>query len=172
MASLRIINAARSSKAIVSIKLKFGLDVPYEKVKIFGTTVENFVKERPKEWLALLGFRATVVEADLGYIGYIVLLNHVESWQNIGVIKQSLADVSSFCLEVQKMLQMKFVSPPMPVNLSLEENNIMTSGISQSKSADTADVNDGPTLDGIQIIQNLFNRNPTNPSATIEKKEN
>ena len=31
---------------------------------------------------------------------------------------QSKADLSSFCLEVTKKLDMKYESPPMPVNLS------------------------------------------------------
>jgi hypothetical protein len=38
--------------------------------------------------------------------------------QNIGPILQSKADLSSFCLEVTKKLDMKYESPPMPVNLS------------------------------------------------------
>ena len=38
--------------------------------------------------------------------------------QNIGPILQSKADLSSFCLEVTKKLEMKYESPPMPVNLS------------------------------------------------------
>lgn len=41
-----------------------------------------------------------------------------EKWQNIGAILQSKADLSSFILEVTKKLDMKYESPPMPVNLS------------------------------------------------------
>ena len=102
LAPLRIINAARSPKAFVTVKLKLGIDVAYEKIKVFGTVIENFVKERPREWIKLCAFRSTVVEADLGYVGYIVVLNHVESWQNIGAIKQSLADCASFCWKYQR----------------------------------------------------------------------
>ena len=38
--------------------------------------------------------------------------------QNIGPILQSRADLASFCLEVTKKLNIKYESPPMPVNLS------------------------------------------------------
>ena len=121
LAGTRIINAARSPKAQVYIHLKFGIDVSYEKVKIFHSAVENFVKERPQEWIKLLAFRATVVEADLGYIGYVLVLQHVESWQNIGSILDSKADLSSFCLEVGNKMEMRFISPPMPVNIYVDK---------------------------------------------------
>lgn len=173
LAALRIINAARSPKAIVTVKLKFGIDVPYEKVKLFGTVIETFVKDRPREWINLLGFRATAVEADLGYIAYIVILNHVESWQNIGAIKQSQADVASFCLEVSKKMAMRFIAPPMPVDLRLEENSLAAQNFPK------VPVNEGASVSGnsdnldqgsIQMIQNLFHKPPA-PVTKAKKKK-
>ena len=121
LAGSRIINAARSPKAQVYVNLKFGIDISYEKVKIFRTVVETFVNERPQEWLKLAAFRANAVEADLGYISYVLVLQHVESWQNVGAVLESKAEVSSFCLEVAKQMEMRFVSPPKPINLSFAE---------------------------------------------------
>jgi len=161
LAPLRIINAARSPKAFVSVKLKFGIDVAYEKIKVFGTVVENFVKERPREWIKLCAFRSTVVEADLGYVGYIVVLNHVESWQNIGAIKQSLADCASFCLEVSKKLDMRFVAPPMPIDLRIDNGNAVQTSLN-------ADVGEGRD-DGISMIHKLFSK-PAEPATTTKKK--
>ena len=66
----------------------------------------------------MAGFRATRVEADAGYIEYKIVVQHREKWQNIGPILQSKADLSSFCLEATKKLDMRYESPPMPVNLS------------------------------------------------------
>ncbi len=119
LANLRIINAKRSPQAVVCVKLKFGINVPYQKVKTFGDVIENFVKDRPREWLKLAAFRATEVQADLGYIEYVVVLQHMESWQNIGDVLQSQASVASFCLEVSKKMEMRFTAPPMPVDLSI-----------------------------------------------------
>jgi hypothetical protein len=121
LAGSRIINAARSPKAQVYLNLKFGIDISYKKVKIFRTVVETFVNERPQEWLKLAAFRVIAVEADLGYISYVLVLQHVESWQNIGAVLESKAEVSSFCLEVTKQMEMRFVSPPKPINLSFAE---------------------------------------------------
>lgn len=119
----RILNAARSPKAVTYVYLKFGIDVPYSKVMIFKDVVEKFVKERPREYIKLNGFRAVGVEADLGYIKYVICLQHVESWQNIGEVLNAKASVASFCLEVQKKMDMRYVAPPMPVDLSIVGKN-------------------------------------------------
>ncbi|KAL7499239.1 hypothetical protein ACHAWT_010159 [Skeletonema menzelii] len=122
IAQLRIINANRSPKAVVSVLIKFGLETPFNKVTVFRAAVENFIKARPREWIALSGFRATSVEADFGYVEYKIIAQHREKWQNMGAILQSKADLSSFILEVTKKLDMKYESPPMPVNLSAAGN--------------------------------------------------
>lgn len=74
LANSRIINAARSPQAYLYVYLKFGVDVPYSKLQIFRSALEQFIRDRPREWLSLCAFRATKVEADLGYIEYIVVL--------------------------------------------------------------------------------------------------
>jgi hypothetical protein len=123
LASTRIINASRSPKALVYLRLKFGVNVPYSKVQIFRKTVEGFVKARPREWLVLLGFRASRVEADLGFIEYVIIMQHREAWQNIGPILQSKADLFSFCLEIQKKLDMSYTAPPVPVDLAFKRGH-------------------------------------------------
>ena len=119
LAASRVINAKRSPKANVFVYMKFGLKVPYAKIQIFRKAVEAFVKERPREWLALAGFRATQVATEQGFIEYVIVLSHRESWQNIGTILQSKADVASYCLELSKKLDMKYTAPSLPVSLSL-----------------------------------------------------
>ena len=121
LASSRIINGTRSTKAVIWFLLRFGLDVPYQKTEIFKMAVEKFVKARPREWLSFLGFRATQVAADLGYIEYIVVLQHRDSWQNIGALLQSKAILQSFCLELQKKMDMRYKSPPLPVDLKISD---------------------------------------------------
>ena len=58
--------------------IKFGVDVPYEKIMLFKTSVESFVKARPREWLSFVAFRATRVEYDAAFVEYIIVLQHVE----------------------------------------------------------------------------------------------
>lgn len=70
----------------------------------------------------MVGFRATRVEQDGGFIEYIVVLQHRESWQNIGAILNSKAEVTSFTLEVAKQLGMRYRSPPLPVSLNMGQD--------------------------------------------------
>lgn len=166
LAVLRIINANRSAKAIVAVLIKFGLETPFNKITVFKTATENFIKARPREWISLVGFRATRVEADIGYIEYKIVVQHRESWQNIGPVLQSKADLSSFCLEATKKLDMKYESPPMPVNLSTS-GNLDMSGIFQGESDDLKGDSIGAEGDGrvapkslsaedLQEVANLF----------------
>jgi hypothetical protein len=124
LANSRIVNAARSTKAVVYIKLKFGIDVPTAKIDAFKDRVENFVKIRPREWLSPPSIRASRVEADLGFIEYVISLHHRDSWQHMGNIVSSKAAVTSYCLEVQKELEIKYVAPPTPVHLSLTNSQL------------------------------------------------
>jgi len=97
--------------------MKFGIDVPYEKIILFRSAVESFVKARPREWLQFLAFRANQIQSDLAYVEYSIVMQHVEGWQNIGAILTSKADLSSYCLELSKKLDMRYEAPPLPVNL-------------------------------------------------------
>jgi hypothetical protein len=42
-----------------------------------------------------------------------------ESWQNVGAVNTSKAEVASFGLELSKKLDMRYKSPPLPVNLNM-----------------------------------------------------
>lgn len=47
---------------------------------------------------------------------------HRESWQNIGAILNSKAEVTSFTLEVGKQLGMHYNAPPLPVTLKMSQD--------------------------------------------------
>ena len=117
LAKSRIINGGRSTKATITFTLKFGINVPFQKIEIVRQAVARFVKERPREWRSLIGFRATGIQEDQGFIQYIVILTHREMWQNIGTLLPSKATLQAFCLELQKRLNIRYVSPPRPVDL-------------------------------------------------------
>lgn len=147
LARSRIINMKRSDQAQVIISLKFGVGEPFQKIKVFRKAVEQFVKDRVQEWIEMSAFRSTRVEADLGYIEYVVVLKHRESWQQVSLVLESKAAVSryvilggrecssvvllrvahykftscfSFCLELQKQLGLRYTAPPLPVNLNTD----------------------------------------------------
>lgn len=75
------------------------------------------MKARPREWLALNGFRAHRIVADQGFMEYAIVIQHRESWQSIGVLLDSKANLSSYCNEVARQLNMHYRAPPLPVDL-------------------------------------------------------
>jgi len=119
LAKSRIINGARSPKPVCYVAMKFGIETPYKKVEVFKNAVEKFVKNRPREWLGLTGFRCARIEADHGFIEYTIVLQHRESWQNIVPVLNSKHTVHCFCLELAKKLDMRYKSPALPVDLRM-----------------------------------------------------
>jgi hypothetical protein len=55
----------------------------------------------------------------------LILTAQREAWQNLGAILASKATVASFCLELSKKLDMRYQSPPLPVDLAVvrRDNN-------------------------------------------------
>lgn len=104
---------------------KFGIDVPYEKIMIFRKAAEQHVAARPREWLAFLGFRSGAISVDLGFITYTIIVQHREPWQNVRSILESKGALTAYCLEVAKQLDMRYRSPPLPVDLNVLNNGVL-----------------------------------------------
>jgi len=100
--------------------LKFPLDVPYEKVKIFHEALETFIRNRPREWIGLRAFRATSVNAQLGFIEYMVLVDHRETWAALGQVRGSQSDLMGFGVELAKKLDIVYQQPTLPIQMNLE----------------------------------------------------
>jgi hypothetical protein len=148
LAKSRIINCGRSPNAVIFFTLKFGVAVPYEKIEIVRTAVDKFVKARPTQFSSLLGFRATSIQAELGWIEYIVVLQHREGWQNKVAILKSKAVIQQFCLELQKKLGIGYTSPPRPVDLTFSKPNVKQSLPPPATNANEA-TNDGPVTPNV-----------------------
>lgn len=124
LASSRIINAARSPQAVLHFLMKFPINTSYAKLKLFRTTIEKFVKDRPRQWLSFAAFRATRVEADEGFVEYIVVGQHREPWQNMGALLTSKAELASFALELSKLMGLRYIAPALPVDLSVKSGSL------------------------------------------------
>eukprot|EP00529_Nitzschia_sp_RCC80_P008888 CAMPEP_0113505976 /NCGR_PEP_ID=MMETSP0014_2-20120614/35636_1 /TAXON_ID=2857 /ORGANISM="Nitzschia sp." /LENGTH=1154 /DNA_ID=CAMNT_0000401389 /DNA_START=267 /DNA_END=3731 /DNA_ORIENTATION=- /assembly_acc=CAM_ASM_000159 len=127
LATLRVINAARSSCACQYFNLKFGIKVEVETIKEFERRLMAFIKDRPRQWLKPICFRISGIKADLGYIEYIVGMQHRESWQQVGAVLTSTGELQQFCFEQTSELGMTFQSPPLPIEFQVGGSNGMTS---------------------------------------------
>lgn len=136
IANSRIINGARSPNPQFFIKLKIPINTPYDKVLILKSAVEEYMKARPREWLSLNGFRADRIQTNEGWIEYVIVVMHRSSWQEIGMILDSKANMSSYCQEVAKQLGMHYTAPPLPVDLTYRRAEEQ---INQSTNAEEVD---------------------------------
>jgi Mechanosensitive ion channel len=117
LANIRIINFARSPQAQFHIILHFPLDTPYEKLLVFKTAIEEYMKARPREWRALNGFRVNRVFANQNYLEFYIVIQHREAWQEIGLILDSKANLTSYCQEVALQLGLQYQAPVLPVEV-------------------------------------------------------
>jgi len=119
LAASRIVNAARSPQGVLFFTIKFPIGTAYNTLKVFRGCLEKFVAARPREWVKFCAFRSTQVVADSGFVEYLVAAQHRESWQDVGALKQSIADLESFALELSKKMGLRYMSPPLPVDLNM-----------------------------------------------------
>ena len=82
------------------------------------------MKARPREWMSILGFRIGSIEAERGYIEYTLSLMHRERWQNMAPLLDSRHTVQAYCLELQKGLDMRYTSPPLPVEFNMPDKDL------------------------------------------------
>jgi hypothetical protein len=118
LANSRIINWARSPTARFVILLIFPIDTPYDTLEIFKVAVEEYLKARPREWLALNAFRVNYLQGERAWMRIEVVVQHREPWQNVGTVLDSKGNFMSYCTEVQKMLGIQYKAPHVPIELT------------------------------------------------------
>lgn len=61
LANCRVVNSTQSPHAWLYVFLKFPVSVSFEKLQMFQRALEQYIKDRPREWLSFTQFRATRV---------------------------------------------------------------------------------------------------------------
>lgn len=117
LASTRIVNLRRSERANVFFYFKFTINATRKQLKIFEQKIEDYLKDRPREWVKLNSFRCTQVETCHQYIEYTMVVQHREPWQNFGFIQQSKSNVFLYALDLQRELKVTFTDPHLPGDL-------------------------------------------------------
>jgi hypothetical protein len=124
--------------------------------------VEEYLKARPREWLALNAFRVNYLQGEKAWMRIEVVVQHRESWQNVGTVLDSKGNFMSYCTEVQKMLGIQYKTPHMPIELSVGDNNRLADELLASGSDNVKERNGeiipGP-IDVQDITTNSSNQN-------------
>jgi hypothetical protein len=106
MAAMKILNGARSQNAQVSFNLLVDINsVKDQRINQFKDELFKYVKSKPRQWLKPIAFRMNTYEVDgSGCLEYEFTLQHRESWQQIGAIKDSKSDIRKFCFDLKESL--------------------------------------------------------------------
>lgn len=146
LANSRIMNGARSDPAFIYVILRFGIDVTHGQLELFREALTHYVEARPRDWTKLWCVRALDVAADRGYIEYMVCVEAVANWQDVFHLWHIRGTVKAFCHELAKQLDMRYVSPAMPVDIrmrgslneAMQEDQKRLSELSQSMTAQSS----------------------------------
>ena len=114
-------NGARSLPALLYVTLRFGIDVTYEQLEVFKEALNQYVVTRPREWARLWDVRNVAMSADRGFVEFLVIAEHRDNWQNLDGLLASRGSIRRFCHELAKQLDMRYVSPPLPVDLRIND---------------------------------------------------
>lgn len=61
-----------------------------------------------------------MVYAKENYMEYLIVIQHREAWQEVGQVLDSKANLTSYCQEVARQLDMEYQAPQVPVHLTQE----------------------------------------------------
>jgi hypothetical protein len=124
ISNYRIINLNRSPHAQLFIFMKFSIDTPYEKFQIASAALEQYCKDRPREWQAFITFRPADAAVEGNYVSYnMTIATHRLSWQEAGDVLQSKSDFVTYQLEVAKQLGIGYRQPSLPVDVNINNTN-------------------------------------------------
>lgn len=101
IANARIVNGARSEKAIVTIRIMFEHTSTQDQLSRFRIRVENYLIDRPEIWAGLVHFRNDAVSNDASTAEYLLRAQHQRPWQDAmpimvhrGELEQYMTDVA------------------------------------------------------------------------------
>jgi hypothetical protein len=123
IANSRVMNGARSLPACLYISLKFGVNTSSEKLEMFREALSLYMNARPREWVKLIRISSSHIQANLGYVEYMAVLQHVNNWQALNSLFESRSQAKYFCHELSRQLDIRYVNPPLPVDLNIRQSS-------------------------------------------------
>lgn len=105
--------------------MNFSIDTPPEKYEVVRAALEQWCKDRPREWLSFFCFRPTDATPHQNYVSYMTIATHRDKWQNVGAVLQSKSDMVTYQLEVVKAMGIGYHLPHQPVDVYMNNNGQM-----------------------------------------------
>ncbi len=123
IAHSRIVNHARSSKALVTVMIRLNLNSTTEQVDSFKQSITKYVASLPRVWSDLLIFRVQSVNFDSQYVEYMMRFTHVKTWQDLGPIFINKGELERYCVNVAINLGICWESSVPYMNILLNPQN-------------------------------------------------
>lgn len=111
IAASRIINCARSSNALVTLTLKYTLKMTDEEASALEDALNQYVKNLPRNWVGVIGFRSDELDPDFEYIQYTMRIQHRKTWQDANEIVKDKAKLLKFMYETASKLGIVYSTP-------------------------------------------------------------
>lgn len=138
IANSRIVNCARSAKAIVTIKAYFSIKATQEEIESFRVRVENYLIDRPEIWAGMVHFRNDMVDNNQGYVEYLLRAQHQQEWQYLSPIMVQKGELQRFMDRVASDLGINWKSddyririvqvPPIRQVAGADDDNVAKTG--------------------------------------------
>jgi Mechanosensitive ion channel len=119
IANSRVVNYKRSSKAMVSIRVQFDIDVTKQQLDDFRYALEAYLENRPREWIGLIHYRADTIDNNAGILTFLYRAQHVKSWQELAAIMISKGEWERHAVKVATEMDIIFDSPPAQMTVGL-----------------------------------------------------
>ena len=88
IANQRIVNHARSVKALVNLTLPMRIDATNDQVSMVQSAIEQYIQDN-RSWASLVSFRIKEVDSGNSLLVYSAKIQHVKSWQDLSPIQDA-----------------------------------------------------------------------------------
>lgn len=113
IANTRIVNHARSKKAVVNLKLPMTLSrVTHEHITIVKSALTQYIHDNPRVWYRLINWRMAKVVTNHDFILFSAQVQHVRPWQDTLPVLTAKGDLEKFCIDIIVKLGIHYDSPP------------------------------------------------------------
>lgn len=113
----RIVNFNRSPKACIAIRVRFTIGTSHSQIERFRRRIQKYLKNRPRNWDALVCFRNLDLNKLEGFVTYLLMVRHTQPWQSPTVMAQK----AKLELQVDKVAtELKILHVRKPNRLQVE----------------------------------------------------
>ena len=119
LSEAQIVNCARSPKAVVRFRVAFRVEATSEQLQTFRSQLLSYLQDNPQTWSSLIQFANDGIQRDDGYIIYMIGVQHVKSWQDMGKIVSSRGELEVEVDRIAQELEIYYESPTGKMNVEL-----------------------------------------------------